>query len=251
MKSVHLFATAFRVFAVAAMLLTSACNHPLFDWEEPGGGGGKPGHPVVTDCKVRGKVVRVMCGTSIYDNFWIQTPDGKYYRPCEQSFQTLCPIGLKEGDHVMFSYRKLPNCKSCDDKITCLAALPPFTNVVIDCIQVLPQTDCEALVLDRNVSSENNYLHVINAAVEGRFLKLKIGYSGCNVLPKSAFRLSWTGAFAKSLPPQADLFVNINGVTPTVCQAYFTTDLCFDVSSLKSSSSQPVQINIGGHQILF
>lgn len=239
---------ALRVLAITVILGLTACNNPFFDWDEPGGG--KPGKPpVVNDCSQSGKMVAITCGPSIYGNLWIQAENNEYLRPCDQSFQTLLPIDLKEGDQVKFSYRKINNCTACKNKITCSAVVPKHTHVIIDCINVVPSAECPALTFEENAGKEN-YIHVINAAMDGRFLKLKIGYGGCGKLPNEAFKLSWNGSFAKSLPAQVWLFPGMN-VTPTVCQAYFTTELCYDVSSLKANYNGQLQINIGEHSILF
>lgn len=249
MKNMKSLRIALKVLAITAILGLTACDNPFFDWDEPGGG--KPGKPpVVNDCNQYGKLVAVTCGPSIYDNLWIQTGENEYLRPCDQSFQTICPLNLHAGDQVKFSYRKINNCTKCKEQITCSAVVPKHTHVIIDCINVIPSSDCQSLIIDQDAKEDNNYIHVISAAIEGRFLKLKIGYSGCSQLPKEAFKLSWNGSFAKSLPPQVWLFPGLT-VTPTMCQAYFTTELCYDVSALKVSAAREVQINIGEHSLLF
>lgn len=254
MKKVTSLPIALRVLAITVILGLTACNNPFFDWEEPGNGGGKPGKPpVVTDCKQSGKMVTIACGPSIYGNLWIQTESNEYLRPCDQSFQTIAALDLKEGDDVKFSYRKINNCTKCKKQVTCSATIPQHTHVIIDCISVTnpPSAECPSLVVDENAHKETSYVHVISAVADGNFIKLKVGYSGCSILPKEAFKLSWNGSFAKSLPPQVWLFPGLN-VPTTLCQAYFTTELCFDATMLRSnSSSKQVEVHIGDQTILF
>lgn len=246
MNNVRSFRIALKVLAITAILGLSACNNPFFDWEEPGGG--KPGKPPVADCNQVGKIVSITCGPSIYGNFWILTANGEYIRPCDQSFQTLCPITLHEGDQVKFSYRKLNNCKKCENTITCFGMIPKHTHAIIDCINVIPSSDCASLTIDENAGT-NTYIHVLGASIEGRLLKLKVGYSGCNALDKLTFKLSWNGSFNKSLPMQAELFPDLD-IEPSLCQAYFTTELCYDLSVLKTSG-QPVAVKVGDYVLNF
>jgi hypothetical protein len=246
MKTVNKMHTALRVLAVALVLAISACN-PFGDDEPGGGGGGKP--PVQNDCSLTGTMVRVICGVSIYDNLWIRTDNGKLIQPCEQSFQTFVALNFKEGDRVKFSYRKINGPSPCDEMIRCLAATPEHTPAIIDCIRVTDPIggNCGTLLVRQ--APEGGYVSVLNAAVSGNMLKLKIGYSGCSPMGDEEFELSWNGALAKSIPARAQLEISSKHIE--MCQAYFTKDLCFDISAIKHAANQPVQITIQDHVLIF
>lgn len=246
MRTVNKMHTALRVLAVALVVFFSACN-PFGDDEPGGGGGGKP--PVQTDCNMTGTMVRVLCGVSIYDNLWIKTDNGKLIQPCEQSFQTFVALDFKEGDRVQFSYRKIKGTSPCDEMITCAAATPEHTSAVIDCIRVTDPVGGNCGTLVTKEAPEGGYVSVLEAAVSGNMLKLKIGYSGCSEMPDDEFKLSWNGALAKSIPAQAQLEINSNRIE--MCQAYFTKHICFDISEIKRLANQPVKLTIQDKEIIF
>ena len=237
---------AVKAFALAVILGISACNNPCFDPAEPGGGGSKP--PVSKNCNLTGTMVRVTCGVSIYDNLWIKMDNGTYIQPCEQSFQTFNALIFTEGQRVKFSYRKIDGPSSCDDQVICLAALPPHTSAIIDCIDGINPGNpaCGSLVV--KPEPEGGPVNVLEASVTGNYLKLKVGHGGCSPMPDDEFVLSWNGALMKSLPAQAELF--IQSKTTQLCQAYFTKELCFDISKLRQED-QAITIRIQDHQVSF
>lgn len=247
MKTVNKMHTALKVLAVALVLAISACN-PFGD-DEPGGGGGGGNKPPVKDCSLNGTMVRVMCGVSLYDNLWIRMDNGTFIQPCDQSFQTFQALDFKEGDRVQFSYRKINGPSACDQMVRCLAAVPQHTPAIIDCIRVTDPAEGDCGSLLTKPEPEGGHVTVLNAAISGNMLKLKIGYSGCSQMPDSEFELTWNGALAKSLPPQAQLY--INSIRTEACQAYFTKDLCFDISAIRYAANQPVKVIIQDREIIF
>lgn len=229
---------AIKVMALVLTLSLSACDNPFF---EDGDWGNKPdkNKPSAT-CTISGTMVRVQCGVSIYDGLWIRTKEGKLLQPCSQSFQTLCPIVLAEGDEVKFSYRTQKGTSSCDSMITCMVALPPHQSVIIDCITRVGPV-APSLQIDEQAQHDNS-VQVLDAQLSGNIIKLKVGYSGCAVKPASQFKLLWNGSFKESNPVQVDLF--LNDMKPEACQAYFTQELEFDISILKASGVRPLKINL-------
>lgn len=243
MKSLFNVSATLKVLGLVLVLSLTACDNPIFDPIDPGnGGGGKGGgkNPLPTaTCTIEGKMVRVMCGASIYDGLWIETADGKLYQPCDQSFQTICPIDLAEGDKVKFGYHLTKGNSSCDSFVTCLAALPPHKSVVIDCITKVASST-PTLLIDSSVTHDSN-ITIIDAKVAGNILKLKIGYSGCSTKAADKFKLYWDGSSAKSNPTKVNL--SLVDIAPEACMAYFTQDVEYDISLLKMYGS-PIEITI-------
>lgn len=251
MKRTFNLSATLKVLVLMFGLSLTACDNPIFDpidpWKGGGGNGGGGKNPdTITDCRVTGKMVRVPCGVSIYDGLWIQTSDGKLYQPCAQSFQTLCPILLEEGDVVKFSYRNLKGGSVCDSMITCMIALPPHQSVVIDCIN-RTATSTPSLLIDSSAQHDNS-INVLNATVVGNTLKIKIGYSGCNVKSADKFKLYWDGSLAKSNPAKA--YLALVDLEPQACMAYFTQELEYDISLLKMYGS-PIELNLQNITVLY
>lgn len=256
MKTIQTLNYKLATFLVAFVLLFASCDNPIFDPGGDGGGNGKPKDPPPTDCSIKGTMVRVTCGFGIYGELWIKTDNGKYLQPCEQSFIPQVPVIPQEGDRVEFGYKKLDK-SLCDQShlIRCMAALPGHQSVAISCMRIIsskPVETCPKVVVDHT-----NYgvtgIQILESKIEGNLLKLKVGYSGCNMVENEDFSLSWKGAFMESNPPIARLQLFSPKVAKgNVCQAYFTNDLCFDLSTIKQpTSSLIVKLQIGDHEILF
>lgn len=249
MKIKHSLFTAVKLTAVAFMLTLASCDSPWFDPIDDGGGngGGKP--PVIQDCNVTGTMVRVICGASIYDGLWIRTDNGKLLQPCQQSFQTLCPIVLKEGDRVKFSYRELKGPSPCDEMITCAAVNPPHKTVIIDCINGLSGKPLPVDSLSGKIGKlvigqpvDNASVHVLSAGLKNDLLTLMVGYSGCSEHDAKDFSLIWDGNVHESSPAQ--VYFSIDESRKEACQAYFTQELTFDISEVRKNTTGPIIIHI-------
>ncbi|MBP9186607.1 MAG: hypothetical protein KBE91_12010 [Bacteroidia bacterium] len=239
-----------KILTVIAVFIVSSCNNPIFDPIDKDGGwcGTKP--PINTSCNTTGTIVSVTCGTGVLGNLWIKV-DGSndlLIQPCEQSFQTFAPLVFSEGDRVKFSYSELTKPGECDQQITCLAALPYHKKTILHCITKIPNTDCGSIIINKNATYDNT-VSILNASLTGSTLTLKIGYSGCNEQPKSNFELQWNGDLLESLPLQTTLF--LNSKNRQMCQAYFTQELCFDISKLKANQNQTVKVKIQDSEVIF
>ena len=255
MKTIQSFNFKLATFLVAFVLIFASCDNPIFDPGGDGGGNGKPKDPPATTCSVKGTIVRVTCGFGVYGDLWIKTDNGKYLQPCEQSFMPQVPVDVKEGDQVEFGYRVQKESSCYSDEIRCLAALPEYQSVTITCIRVIdtkPIDTCPKIVIDPT-DYESRFIQILESEMDGNLLKVKVGYSGCNMVENADFTLSWKGEVAESNPSQARLQLFSPKVAEgNVCQAYFTNDLCFDVSAVKAqTSSGRVRLQIGDHEILF
>ncbi len=256
MKTIQFMNYRLATFLVAFVLLFASCDNPIFDPGGEGNGNGKPKDPPPTDCSIKGTMVRVPCAFGIYGDLWIKTDNGKYLQPCEQSFMTLVAMELKDGDRVEFGYKKEAKSLCDDTKIRCQAALPMHESVTINCLRVIstqPIETCPQIVVDFTNYGENG-IQILESSMEGSLLKLKVGYGGCAPIESKDFSLSWRNEFAKSNPPQTTLqLFSAKVMEGIACDAYFTTELCFDVAAIRATvkTADPIQLNIGEHQILF
>ncbi|TAE79513.1 MAG: hypothetical protein EAY81_11195 [Bacteroidetes bacterium] len=255
MKTIQFMNYRLATFLVAFALLFASCDNPIFDPGGDGGGNGKPKDPPPTSCNVKGTIVRVTCGFGVYGELWIKTEHGKYLQPCQQSFMPQVPVDVKEGDQVEFGYTVQKDSLCDSDEIRCLAALPAYQPVTITCIRVVdkkPVDTCPKIVID-HTKYEPSVIQILESEMDGNFLKLTVGYSGGSQVENSDFSLSWKGEIEKSNPPLAKLqLFSPKVVEGNVLQAYFTNNLCFDVSAIKAqTNSSRVRLQIGEHEILF
>lgn len=244
----HALFTTLKVLVVGVILSLASCDVPWMDPIDGGGNGGsKP--PANNDCRLEGTIVRVPCGLGVYGDLWIRTKDGILLQPVEQSFQTLCPIVLNEGDKVKYGYRiKKRGGNPFDSAITCLIALPSHIKIIVDCIQVVPEKGCTDLLMGDSLADDNS-VHVLEAKVVGGQLKLLVGYSGCGTKPASNFNLFWDGNMQESMPLQTRVYLNAK--QQEFCQAYFTQELCYDIRMLKNKHNGPIKVFIQDKEVLF
>lgn len=109
--------TTFLLLSLVSLIALSSCEKD----NPPGGGGGGGNDPDLTLCTTYGTFTRLLCGASVYDNYWIKTDDGRYLQPCATDVVTLCPFPITEGTRVKFGYKKLFGKSDCDDIIICQA----------------------------------------------------------------------------------------------------------------------------------
>lgn len=132
MKKIHFMLLGSLLCIV---VLFSSCKK-WDPWEEGGGGGG--GEPV-DQCTISGNLVRVPCGISDLDNFWIKTDNGKYYQPCDASLIHRMDLAypLTEGMRVQFGYSVLSGKSVCDNEylMLCPQKAPQRLRIKLTCFQ--------------------------------------------------------------------------------------------------------------------
>lgn len=124
----------FLLFSFVSLIALASCEK-----DNPHGGGKDPESGV---CNTYGTFTRIMCGESIYDNYWIRTDDGRYLQPCATDIATLCPLPITEGTRVKFGYKKIFGKTACDDMVTCQAydeRRAGSIKVRITCIEIVNQ----------------------------------------------------------------------------------------------------------------
>ncbi len=205
------------------------------------GGGGNGGN---TPTKVMGVIQRFDCGHSIYDeNLWIRTDDGQLLQPCEQSFKTICPIPLKDGDRVELAFSKYTGSTK-GFELTCKIANLEFTRATIDFIIAVDTKNPKGSVLitpDYD-QLETGGVHVMSAQMDGSQLMLEAAFSGCDNSTE-AFELVGSPDLYNDIPTFSLKLINRK---PEMCQAFFTEKLSFDLSSLKTNKEGKVRIRIEG-----
>ncbi|MBR9860966.1 hypothetical protein GYB22_09515 [bacterium] len=103
--------------------------------------------------------------------------------------------------------------------------------VNITCLEVL-ETPCKPFVYGTDLGTmETQDFTLMSHRFEGNKLYLKIGVSGCDL--NRNFQLNISKAQMKSMPPQNAAILSF---TPQMCEAYFTTELCFDLTELGSET---------------
>jgi hypothetical protein len=132
--------TALSVSLIFSLLFLISCEK-----DNPGGGGGGGGDPQPATCSTYGTFTKVICGTSVYDNYWILTDDGKFLQPCETDVTTRCPLNITEGTRIKFGYKKISAGHGCLDEVINCAAIDPRLNqsnkirVKVTCLEIIEQ----------------------------------------------------------------------------------------------------------------
>jgi hypothetical protein len=245
MKKTMLMMKPIMILALILSLGFTSCKKGWWGYEEGGGNGGHNGGG--NTALVKGTMVIQNCGLSIYGkSLWIKTDDGQLLQPCEQSFQTLCPIDLKEGDRVEFKYHKYTGSLN-GFEIYCKMAHFYFTRATIDFINVIKtNSECSPVSISKDFDQLNMAgVNILNAKIENNKLVLNIGFSGCDNATKR-FQL-----IAKELPnagPIPAFEVKMIDDNTQMCQAYFTKEICYDLTTLKNPvSSKVVSIHLVGY----
>ncbi|MBK3519199.1 hypothetical protein [Carboxylicivirga marina] len=109
-----------------------------------------------------------------------------------------------------------------------------------------PQIQCD----DTVIASANNYLNapddhlnIISVVIIGDCLAINFGSSGCDGSTWD-LKLIDAGVISKSLPPQRNLRLSLQN--NEVCDAYFTKEVSYNISSLKVSGTKSVRLTIKG-----
>lgn len=127
--------TTFLLLSMVSLIALSSCEK-----DNPPGDGGND--PDIALCNTYGTFTRLLCGGSIYDNYWIRTDDGRYLQPCATDVVTLCPLPIEEGTRVKFAYKKITGPSPCDDIINCEAydeRMAGSMKIRTTCIEILSQ----------------------------------------------------------------------------------------------------------------
>jgi hypothetical protein len=236
------------IVAIALVSLSLAgCKKSWWDSEEGknGGGGGGKGKPTV-----KGTMVTVLCGVSIYNNLWIKTDDGTLLQPAIQTTNNV--IHLVEGDRVEIVYSLFKGASPLDDKIVCLAALPPHERVAIHSIaKINTGNSCTPIAIIPNGykpgDTENKSIYVKSAAMNGSCLELNISYSGCNMHTES-IKLISDGELNPTFGKPTYL-AELVDTEYQMCEALFSDKVSFDISALKTAKGT-FYIKIAGYDEL-
>lgn len=107
---------------------------------------------------------------------------------------------------------------------------------------------CIEVQIDRgfNPGRQTPKVMFSNPVIDGNFLKMDVGYSGCKKRTDD-FVLIWNGVASKSLPPLITLTVVDSLTADAICEMYITDKLCFDLSLLKKEipgRENAVRINL-------
>ncbi|MFZ4797909.1 MAG: hypothetical protein ACOYMA_10465 [Bacteroidia bacterium] len=244
MKKTMLMMKPVLILAMILSLGFTSCKKGWWGYEDGGGNNGGGNNTLV-----KGTVVFQNCGLSIYGkSLWIKTDDGQLLQPCDQSFLPLVAIELNEGDRVELKYHKYTG-NIGGFEIYCKMAYFYFTRVTIDFINVIkPKTDCSAVTFPTSYDKiDGASLIILNAKIDNSKLILNIGFSGCDNTTKR-FQL-----IAKELPnagpgPIPAFEVKMIDDYTQMCQAYFTKEICYDLTTLKNPvSSKVVSIHLVGY----
>ncbi len=243
MKKLILTMKPIVLLAMILSLSLSSCKKGWWGYDE-GNGNGNGGGGNGVSISAKGTVVVQGCGLSIYDkNLWIKLDDGTLLQPCAQSFQTLCPIVLHEGDRVDLKYHKYTgNTQSFE--IYCKMAYFPFTRATIDFINVLNDNSCKLVDFPSNYNQLNTAItNIISAKIEGSKLVLKIGFGGCSNKAKDRFKLVAKPTNESNILTYE---VKLIDVKEELCQAYFTDEICFDIAPFKYQIDGKVKVRVIG-----
>jgi hypothetical protein len=168
----------------------------------------------------------------------IRLDNGRLIEPVNQDILT----GYNDGDRVTCGYVTVQTFAA-----TCSGAAA----VELTCFNgQVPSAPCKPLTVgdDPMFSTEHSAVQISQVWIEGDCLKIKGGFSGCND-DISDFILYHDGMISKSNPSQVKLVVA--NAHPTLCEAYFTKTFSFDLSALKQSAGQLVNINlVGWNQVI-
>ncbi|MCF8254957.1 MAG: hypothetical protein K9H61_12140 [Bacteroidia bacterium] len=224
----------------------SSCTKDWWGHEGGNGHGGGNNEPAV----LKGTVVYQACGLSIYGNrLWIQLDNGTLLQPCAQSFESLVPIELHQGERVELRYSNYTGDYNSFE-IYCKMAYFPFTRATIDYIKVLDNGNC--LNIEVKSDYENHsaaMVNILDAQQEGMLLNIKFGFSGCSNSAKDRFQV-----IAKPLttkPNEITYEIKFIDKREELCQAYFTSNQCLDISKLKKSKDEIITIKLVGYNTSF
>lgn len=225
--------------AIAVMMVVTiaACKK-----NDEGGKGGKGGYS--KDCNLTGTLIKTDYSKSALNNFWIQAASGEVYMPCANDVVNFQAEHYAEGQKVTFGTRALGEHEKCDNFfIECPVGMTMTTQRVgLTCINKASGKCNKSLVI-RASSDTVQTVQVIDAWQEGDFVKVFIGFSGCD-FDASPISLHWNGVIRNSQPAGITFELG-NMPAPQMCQAYFVDTLCVDLHKLKPFGKE-FSLNIKG-----
>lgn len=243
------------IFMLNALMLSAVLLFVACDKSKDEGEPNKPtpdSTKTIDKCNTYGTITEVTCGGGVYGDLWILMDNGTLIRPCAVSYQYICPVELKVGDRVQFSYRKAKDTDCVrSGQMSCCPELPKHIIGIIGCINVIQKNDGDCAPLKIVDNLENQYIHIMEAQIVNNQLQLKIGYSGCSRLLNSDFELLWDKKVVNDEVPTISLMVNYGYGKQTLCQAAFWQDICFDLSKIKKDSTKTYKILIGDKVLIY
>lgn len=246
---IKLLMTQAIIIAIALVGLSLAgCKKSWWDNEEGNNGGGNGGSGKPT---VKGTMVTIPCGVSIYNNLWIKTDDGTLLQPCTQTnYNSL--INLAEGDRVEIQYSQFKGVSPIDNIPVCTVALPPYKRAAIHYIaKINTGNSCTPLIIKPSGfgcgDTGNKSIYVQSATMNGSCLELNISYSGCNMHTES-IKLISDGELSPTFGKPAYL-VELVDTEYQMCEALFSDKVAFDISALKTDKGT-YYIKIAGYDEL-
>lgn len=183
-------------------------------------------------CNLTGTIVDAKSIVPTCNGKLIKTADGKLLDPVNQEKIA----NLNAGSKVWYSYVEVQTFAA-----SCTGATP----VELTCLTwnwCGTPTGCTPITVDNSLQPGYG-VNVLSATLDGNCLKLKVGQSGCSDHTE-LLQLVWNGSYKKSSPAMVDLFVH--DPKPEMCEAYFTNEISFDLSKLKSGVNGPITIQING-----
>ncbi len=153
---------------------------------------------------------------------------------------------LKEGDRVELKYSKYIGSIK-DYEVYCKSNIA-FTRVTIDFINVIEsKSNCTGITLPGNYDKLYAAgINITEAQMVGSSLVFKIGFGGCDNTTK---RFKLIGKLLPTAGPIPAYEVKIVDDETQLCKAYFTNEVCFDLSSIKDPiSSSVVSVHIVGFE---
>jgi hypothetical protein len=236
---------AIIILIALGSLSLAGCKKGWWDSEE--GGNGKLGSGKQT---VKGTMVSVLCGISIYNDLWIKTDDGTLLQPCKQTVDNI--VQLAEGDRVEIQYSIFNGKSELDERVICMAALPPHKRVTINYIaKISSKNSCTPLIIIPNGGNhgdiKNKSIFINSAKMNGSCLEINISYSGCNNHSKN-IQLIGNGELSPYYG-QPTYLVELVDTKPQMCEALFTDQVAYNMSALKAEKGT-YYIKIDGYDEL-
>ncbi|PCJ64308.1 MAG: hypothetical protein COA58_13215 [Bacteroidetes bacterium] len=180
-----------------------------------------------TECDLRGTIVGLDC---VGQSLGIMDSKGHFY--FIETDRTGDFSKYKEGDSICFSYVDCDDCIRTfnTQNIINTPALPIDLTCINDC--GCTNNDCKGVTEVRQLQKDSlrdNLMNVIDIKQNGNSLTIKIAFSGCDdKIDPSLFVAQDLKVMSPT--PWYNCEVKTNRIQ--LCQAYFTREICFDLTPL-------------------